>query len=202
MTYLSLIADALSAPSPPPEPPGGRRRSAVAMLLREAAGQAELLLVERARHPGDPWSGDLGLPGGKHEPTDPDLQATAERETREEVGIELSSARLLGRLGDIAGAHLPVMVTCFVYQVTADVAVFLNPELQGAYWVPLDLLFAPARQTMATVRFRGERLLRPAVRLPLPGRDVLWGITYRLVLKLAERVPYLAAEPPPPPLPD
>ena len=196
MNYLPSIKYALETRQSGEVHWDGRRRSAVAMLLRDNGPETELLLVERARHPGDPWSGDLGLPGGKFEPTDADLQATAERETREELGIDLGRARLLGRLGDIPGAHLPVVVTCFVYQVAADITLVPNHELQGAYWVPLTTLYARNRQTMARVRFRGDHLERPAVRLPLPGRDILWGITYRLVRILAEQVPQLTGSPP------
>ncbi len=195
MSPLAQIERSLRSCPRPPAPVCGRTRSAVAMLLREMPAGPEVLFVERASHPGDPWSGDLGFPGGKLDPADAGLRQTAERETREELGIDLTAARLFGRLGEIGGAHLPVVVSCFVYLVAADLPLYPNHELQGAYWVPLATLFDPAQRTMATVRFRGAELLRPAIRLPLPGRDILWGITYRLVMILAERVPELAAGP-------
>ena len=62
-------------------------RAAVAMVLRPAAGGAsEVLLIERAEKPGDPWSGHMAFPGGRLDPSDPDPRFTAERETFEEVG--------------------------------------------------------------------------------------------------------------------
>lgn len=193
MSPLASIERALRGYRPPPLAAGERTRSAVAMLLRERPSGAEVLFVERASHPADPWSGDLGFPGGKLSAADPDLRQAAERETREELGLDLTRARLFGCLGEIVGAHLPVLVSCFVYQVPPNLALRPNRELQGAYWVSLATLFDPARHLMATVRFRGEELLRPAIRLPLPGRDILWGITYRLVMILSERVPELAS---------
>src|SRR5690606_30206562 len=61
----------------------------------------ELLLLRRAEHPRDPWSGHLGFPGGRVEPGEGPLEA-AVRETFEEVGVELAAEHLLGRLDDLA----------------------------------------------------------------------------------------------------
>ncbi|HMB17147.1 MAG TPA: CoA pyrophosphatase, partial [Pelovirga sp.] len=65
------------------------RQAAVAMLLREQAGETEVLLIRRAEHELDPWSGDLAFPGGGVDPADRSPRAAAERETFEEIGLKL-----------------------------------------------------------------------------------------------------------------
>jgi 8-oxo-dGTP pyrophosphatase MutT (NUDIX family) len=45
-----------------------------------------ILLIRRSERAGDPWSGQMGLPGGRRDSSDRDLLATAVRET-EEVGF-------------------------------------------------------------------------------------------------------------------
>lgn len=194
MPTLSEIEKALRSYRPRAVPAGNRTPAAVAMLLRAASGGPKMLLVERACHPGDPWSGDLGFPGGKLAAGDADLRQAAVRETREELRLDLAQAHYFGRLDDLPGAHLPVVVRCFVFRVPRDVALRPNQELQAAHWVPLATLYDPARQVMAPVRFRQSDLLRPAISLPLPGRDILWGITYRLVMALADQVPGLVVQ--------
>ena len=63
MDPLRHIERTLRATQPATVDPGARRRTAVAMLLREQPAGPEMLFVERASHPNDPWSGDLGFPG-------------------------------------------------------------------------------------------------------------------------------------------
>ena len=159
---------------------GGQKPAAVALILRENASDMELLFIERARHPHDPWSGNIGLPGGRMDPRDADLRQTAERETQEEVGIDLSAAVCLGRLSDVVGANLPVRVSCFVYHLLQPAQTVLSHEIHDAFWFGLEELWQPQRQVTAAVRFDGRSLEAPAIQLH-PQRPVLWGITYRLV---------------------
>src|SRR5512143_2692083 len=79
-------------------PADGRKRAAVAALVRDAPAGPRVLLMKRVDREGDPWSGHISLPGGRHDKRDPDLLATAIRETHEELGIQLAGTRLLGNL--------------------------------------------------------------------------------------------------------
>lgn len=162
-------------------PPDDRKPAAVALLLRYRVGGPELFFIERAHHPDDPWSGNIGFPGGRRDPVDLSLRHTAERETLEEVGVDLRPAAYLGRLSDIVGANLPVRVSCFVYGMADPIYPTLSDEVHDAFWYSLETLQAPQRQIIATVRFGERELQVPAVDLGLPGKAVLWGITYRLV---------------------
>lgn len=162
-------------------PSGGRTPASVALILQHNGNGLELFFIERARHPNDPWSGNIGFPGGRREPDDADLRQTAERETREEVGIDLGGACYLGRLSDIVGHNLPVRVSCFVYGLSQTVRPVLSDEVHDAFWYRYDELRAPHRHVSSVVRFDGQVLEAPAIDLGLPDKPVLWGITYRLV---------------------
>jgi 8-oxo-dGTP pyrophosphatase MutT (NUDIX family) len=162
-------------------PTPGSTRAAVALILRNGSAGTEVLFIQRAQHDGDPWSGDLGFPGGKIEPEDASARAAAERETLEEVGLELAAGRFLGRLDDLIGDHRPVIVSCFVYILDYCPPLNPSPEVTRAFWFPLAELRNPQRQLQATVRFGGEHFVRPAICLREASEVVLWGITYRLV---------------------
>lgn len=182
LTFTDL-AVSLAAHFPAEIPAAGLTPAAVALILREGARGLEILFIERAARDGDPWSGDLGFPGGKMEPGDAGPRAAAERETREELGLDLADARCLGRLADIAGAHLPVRISCFVYGLSGNPELAPGGEVRDFFWVPLEDLRDPGRHITATVSFGGETFRRPAIVLPVEGKPVLWGITYRLVMQ-------------------
>jgi 8-oxo-dGTP pyrophosphatase MutT (NUDIX family) len=156
------------------------------MVLRLAETDLEVLFIERALHDGDPWSGDLGFPGGKVESFDTDERSAAERETGEELGLDLSTARYLGRLADILGAHVSVRVSCFVYGIFSPPQFSPGDEVRSHFWIPLALLQDRACHGVMPVRFGGDELLRPAIRLLEPGRPVLWGITYRIIIQFLQ----------------
>jgi 8-oxo-dGTP pyrophosphatase MutT (NUDIX family) len=163
-----------------------RKPAAVALILRQTGRKRELLFIERAHHPDDPWAGNIGFPGGRRDPVDESLRHTAERETMEEVGIDLLSACYLGQLSDIVGANLPVRVSCFVYGLYTPVAPVLSDEVHDAFWFDLHQLAHPRRQVVAQVHFGGKLVEAPAIDLGLPGKAVLWGITYRLVSQFCQ----------------
>jgi len=159
--------------------PSRLTQAAVALLLRGDA-PFEIFFIIRASHDDDPWSGDIGFPGGKIE-TDESPRQTAERETFEEVGICLKQAELLGGLEPIRGAHLPVEIHCLVYHLKESPVIRCNHEIAGSFWLKIPDLLSEERFGNYPVRFKTERLIRPGVQILPKGAPVLWGITYRLL---------------------
>jgi 8-oxo-dGTP pyrophosphatase MutT (NUDIX family) len=183
---IDRIAELLARPEPGQLPVDERTRAAVAMILRQGVSGLEVLFIERAAHERDPWSGDLAFPGGKVEPGEQPRQA-AERETAEEIGLDLGAARYLGWLTEVSGARLPVRVSCYVYGIgEMVVAPVLNEEVRDIFWVGLKELMAAERHVTAQVHFDDKDLGVPAIRMPQPGKPVLWGLTYRLVMHFLE----------------
>ncbi|KAJ1933168.1 hypothetical protein FBU59_006121, partial [Linderina macrospora] len=106
--------------------------------------------MQRSAHPGDPWSGHIGFPGGKREETDTDDKMTAIRETREELGLELEDADRFVYLGelDTCNAYMwfnlqtLMVVTPHVFlQVVKETPdLQLSGEVASAHWVDLEQL--------------------------------------------------------------
>lgn len=157
--------------------------AAVAAILTVQADPS-LLLIERVSHDRDPWSGHIAFPGGRIEVDDGSTQAAAERETREEVGLDLGQASGLGRLDDITGSTIPLCVACHVYGIDSIPDLELNYEVADAFEVRLSDLADRARWLDATFEIRGESGTYPAIDLGLDGKPLLWGLTYRFVLQI------------------
>lgn len=169
-------------------------RAAVAAILREPPGaeEVELFFIRRAEHPGDPWSGHVAFPGGRRDPDDATLLATAIRETREEVGIDLSPAHLLARLPDVpaftGSPGTGLVVTPFVFGLREEVRVVPNAvEVASTLWVSLGTLAQCAGKTTFELDYQGKKYELPCIDLQ-PGNHRLWGLTYRMLEMLLERV--------------
>ena len=184
MPGIVEIRRRLAAHRPITQPLDGMRQAAVAMILRENGPVSEVLFIERASHPGDPWSGHMAFPGGRLDPGDSDPSAAAVRETLEEVGLDLAGAEQLGRLDDVHGHHaagVPALViSAFVYRSPGDQPLAPNHEVREAFWFPLPALLEPARFVERPVR-RVETYALPGILVGEPERHVVWGLTYRFL---------------------
>jgi 8-oxo-dGTP pyrophosphatase MutT (NUDIX family) len=168
------------------------RQAAVALVLRRHLDAAELLIIKRAVMPGDHWSGNLALPGGRWQAGDTDLRFTAIRETREEVGIDLSSGgQALGRL-DTVQARNPLIpqidVAPFVFAAPAAFNIAgpaeqaqplaLNREVAAAFWVSVDYLKAKGASEVYELVVEGSPRTWPAY----PSEHgLIWGMTERML---------------------
>ncbi|HYT81815.1 MAG TPA: CoA pyrophosphatase [Gemmatimonadales bacterium] len=164
--------------------------AAVAIVLREEAagggGGLETLFIHRAERPGDTWSGQIAFPGGRKEPGDADLRATALRETQEEIGVDLAGAEALGVLDDMhprTPVLPPVVVRPFVFGVVDRPTLTLSAEVQDAFWVSFRALSAPEARREVTIRHRGAARTFPAYVL---GNHTIWGMTERILTPLLE----------------
>jgi len=178
---VSQLIDRLAAQLTPdaPWPMGGAgRQAAVAVLLHDEPPSPRVLLMKRADREGDPWSGHISLPGGRFEPTDRDLLATAIRETYEELTIDLAGARLLGQLAPLhprtSGPH-GIEVTPFVFATSAAVEPQCGPEAIAAFWFPLEVA--------ATGALDGTYTYATGMEFPSWTYEghVIWGLTMRIL---------------------
>jgi 8-oxo-dGTP pyrophosphatase MutT (NUDIX family) len=181
---MERIRRALSGRAPALVDDPTRPRAAVALVLRSGSagpGDPEILFIERARHPEDPWSGHMAFPGGRVDPGDPGPRAAAERETFEEVGISLASAEPLGRLDDLEGRHagrrLPLVISAYVYHAAVEAELAPNREVEDAFWVPLGRLLDPRHHVEYAMLGSGY----PGIRVGDPEGHVVWGLTYRFL---------------------
>ena len=171
-----------------PEPP--MRLAAIALVLRVGdMGEPELLMIKRAEHEGDPWSGHVACPGGRMEAGDPDLAQTAMRETLEETGIDLGRiGRVLGTLDDVAPRTPtlpPILVRPFVVAVPSEIEIVQSREVSAAFWVPLGALRTEKAWTLGKVSVRGvEREVSQFTH----GEYMVWGLTERVLKQLLDRL--------------
>ena len=160
------------------------RLAAVAAVPRVVDDAPELLFIKRAEHEGDPWSGHMAFPGGRHEPGDASLEATAWRETLEELALDLRQGQWIGRLDDLAPRSPvlpPVLIRPFVAVVAPDVTFEPSMEVAATFWVPLSVLAHEDTQAEHVMTINGARARFPGFRV---DQHIVWGLTERIVRQL------------------
>lgn len=162
------------------------RYAAVATVIRYPAPEhPEVLLIRRAEHPDDPWSGHMAFPGGRRDPGDPSLHDTAIRETAEEVGVDLSrQGEALGRLHDVEAIakakRVGLVIAPYVFLLRGEVDLAVDrTEVAEALWAPLRPMVEGQLDAPFPYRYQGRDLDLPSYRLD--AQRVVWGLTHRML---------------------
>jgi len=177
------VTDRLRLPTDAPTLPPEGRRAAVSVIF---GPEDELLFIHRAEREGDLWSGHMAFPGGREDPDDPSLLHTALRETREELGLDLSGATLVGALSPLSsprGVQKVMQVVPWVFRVPAWPALRPNEEVAGVSRLAFGRFLAREARGTFEYDWQGTTWTLPCVRL---DGTLLWGMTLRMVDELIE----------------
>jgi 8-oxo-dGTP pyrophosphatase MutT (NUDIX family) len=157
-----------------------RRRASVLVPIVARPGELTVLFTRRTAHLKN-HSGQIAFPGGGAEPGDASPEATALRETREEIGLEPARVELLGRLSDYH-TRTDYRVTPVVGLVAPPFELVLDAhEVDEAFEVPLAFLLDPAHHQRQQREFQGRTVAFYAI----PYRDYyIWGATAGMLVNL------------------
>jgi 8-oxo-dGTP pyrophosphatase MutT (NUDIX family) len=156
--------------------------AAVLVPLLYKKGEWHILVTQRTQHV-EHHKGQISFPGGACDPEDADLQATALRETFEEIGVPPTSVKILGALDDF------VTITDFV--VTPYVGVIPYPfsyrlngrEVDIVIEVPLWHLQDRAHLRVEQLEYQGH--LHQVLFWDY-GPYTIWGATARILKGLLD----------------
>jgi len=159
--------------------------ASVAIIINPNDRGGSVLLIRRTERSSDPWSGQIGFPGGHKSPDDQSFLQTSIRETKEEVGVRLKESQLLGSLPMVTTLSRRVQVAPFVFELESAVEVRANREVAESFWVPL-LTLSQLQVKEHNVRLEDRNMRVDS--FDYEGR-IIWGLTFRILnLMLGRRL--------------
>ncbi|UOQ65340.1 NUDIX hydrolase [Hymenobacter volaticus] len=173
-----------------PTPKNLRDSAVLVPIFEDAAGELHVVMVRRSSY--GAHGGELAFPGGKHEPTDASLLATALREAEEEVGLAPANVEVLAALPTV-DVPSGFRITPFLGKIRRpEVWQWQQREVEEVLEIPLRHLADPTQhveEVWQLPRWPGPR------RVPfyqIAGGYKLWGASYRIISPLIQ--PLLAGE--------
>ena len=181
---LDLIRDALERRETATAAPEGLMPAAVMLLLYRKEGDYCVLLNKRSMMV-EYHKGEMSFPGGAKDPEDTDFEATARRETHEEMGIAPDDITILGRLDDnVTRSNFLVKVFVGTIPYPYD----FKPssiEIAEVVEIPLSILRDPASWRWDSRIEDGERV---AVRSYGYEEHLVYGATAKILDQFLEVV--------------
>jgi 8-oxo-dGTP pyrophosphatase MutT (NUDIX family) len=162
------------------------RKSAVMMLVYPKDEVAHLVLTKRNTYPGI-HSSQISFPGGKAEPEDDSLAATALRETYEEIGISPHEIEVVMPFSEIYIPPSNFLVMPFLGIAKGQLTFEPDPqEVAVILELPLDVFLDDSIVVTTEMNTSyAEKIMVPAFRFQ---DHVVWGATAMILSELKETI--------------
>jgi len=161
------------------------RNSAVMVLLFPDNGKLKTVLIKRSEYDGV-HSGQISFPGGKKEDIDISFEATALRETCEEIGIQPDRIEILGQLSDSYISPSNFLVKAFVgYIYQKPEYIPDKKEVQSVAEVNIDE-FYDSRNKSEKEFYSTSRNIKIHAPCYLVNGIEIWGATAMILSELLD----------------
>ena len=165
-----------------------KRDAAVLIILFEKTpGDWHVVFIKRtAAHEQDKHAGQIGFPGGKREPNDPDLLFTALREANEEINIDLAAIDVLGELTPLYITVSKFMVHPYVsYTWKEPKLKHQEDEIEEIFEFPLKDFLDTASRSETRIRIQSGIVLNHVPSVEIQGYTI-WGATAMIMHELID----------------
>jgi 8-oxo-dGTP pyrophosphatase MutT (NUDIX family) len=158
--------------------------AAVLILIHSQDGDPHVIFTERTNHV-EHHKGQMCFPGGACDDDDDGCEATAIRETHEEIGVDPEHVRIVGYLDDmITVSNFRVSPIVAVLEAQAPYPYRINDsEVAKVVEVPLAFLMEEGNMELEVREHQGREVLVPA--FTYDGHRI-WGATARMLHQLVD----------------
>ena len=171
------LKKALSSKTVPEVKKNGKTKLAAVLIMIHGSGH-KMIMTERPKTM-NLHAGEISFPGGTWKQDDYDLLETALRETREEIGLDVSRQQIIGQLKPVTTLNSGFTITPFVSITPKIPKLKPNSEIENILHIPLFQLFKTIEddkdpthksiQEMYTFRYQN---------------NLIWGASARMIKQM------------------
>ncbi len=175
--HLEEIKSLLSTPINPILEKNEKYR--LASILVVIYGQEPIVVMTEKPKDMKFHAGEISFPGGKLEKNDSDLLETALRETREEIGLEISKDDVVGQLDPVITLNSGFMILPFISVVDSIPKLSANREVEKIFHIPLE----PFLKTMAHDPDPTHNIIQEMYVFEYQ-KQIVWGASARILKQI------------------
>jgi 8-oxo-dGTP pyrophosphatase MutT (NUDIX family) len=184
--WLERTRQALAEYIPKRPECGDATPAAILILVYDRDGEAHVLFTERT-HQVEHHKGQISFPGGACDDGDDSLEATALRETAEEIGVRPEDVEIVGQLDEmITISNFRVTPFVGILETNSEYPFVINTnEVAQVVQVPLPHLLDEQNMELEVRQHKGKQVLVPAY--TYQGHRI-WGATARMLRQLLDLI--------------
>jgi 8-oxo-dGTP pyrophosphatase MutT (NUDIX family) len=154
--------------------------SVVLIKLKNDELGDRIIFIKRSKYDGH-HSEQMAFPGGKKDQSDPDLLYTAQREIKEELGIEIE----ISRLKSLNPHWIPISnywIQPYYIEIDKKLNFTINKrEINRIFEIPVSFFQDPANLQPYEVSYDGNKILSPSF---VYEGNLIWGATALIMYQL------------------
>ncbi len=126
-------------------------------------------------------AGEISFPGGKLDAEDADLLETALRETREEIGLTITSDQIIGQLEPVITLNSGFLILPFISIIDEISTLSANSEVEKIFHIPLESFL----QTMANDTEPSHNIIQEMYTFEYQNQ-IVWGASARILKQIQD----------------
>lgn len=165
-----------------PEPKHDRKTKLASVLVIIYGTEPKVLMIEKSKKL-NIHAGEIAFPGGKWIESDNDLLDTALRETREEIGLNVSRKNVIGQFENVVTLNSGFTISSFLSVLDNIPQLKINSEVKSVLHIPL----IPLLDTLSDDQDPTHKSIQEMYKFTYKDK-VVWGASARILKHLSNRL--------------
>lgn len=179
---IENLKSALSTPLNPKVINDKDHRLASVLVVIYGQNPTMIIMTEKPKHMRF-HAGEISFPGGKLDSSDSDLLETALRETREEIGMNVSRDQVVGQLNPVITLNSGFLILPFVLVVDSVPPLLANAEVEKIFHMHLESLL----ETVAVDSDPSHNAVQEMYTFEYE-KKIVWGASARILKQIQNRL--------------